>query len=223
VTISQETRDKLDRAQALLRHRNPSGDLAQVLDHALDALLAKLEREKFGATSRPRAGRALRDNADPSYVPNDVRRAVHARDGEQCSFVSESGERCAERGFIELDHRTPVALGGQPTTDEIRVLCRVHNQYEAERLLGADFMRAKREEAAALRTPAASSLDADVSRALRDLGFKAAEVTRAMAATSSVPATTSEERWRAALAALMKSVGTRCSDGAFDVAGWACH
>jgi hypothetical protein len=55
VTISKETRDKLDRATALMRHRNPSGDIAEVLDRALDALLITLEKEKFGATSRPRA------------------------------------------------------------------------------------------------------------------------------------------------------------------------
>jgi hypothetical protein len=151
VTISQATRDKLERAQALLRHRNPSGDLAEVLDCALDALLTTLERKKFGATSRPRAERARRGDSDPRYVASDVRRTVHARDDEQCTFVSDTGERCTERGFIEFDHSTPVALGGQPTTDEVRLLCRPHNQYEAERIFGVDFMRAKREQARAAR------------------------------------------------------------------------
>ena len=58
VTIGQETHDKLTRAQALLRHRNPTGDLAEVIDRAVDALLEVLEKEKFGKTSRPRAAKA---------------------------------------------------------------------------------------------------------------------------------------------------------------------
>src|SRR5690606_24744786 len=45
VTISEATRDKLMRAQALLRHRNPSGELGEVIDRALDALLLVLEKE----------------------------------------------------------------------------------------------------------------------------------------------------------------------------------
>jgi len=61
--------------------------------------------------------------------------------------VSDDGVRCTERGFLELDHRTLVCRGGQPTTDGMRWLCAPHNQYEAERQLGADFMRAKRKQA----------------------------------------------------------------------------
>src|SRR5206468_1652752 len=52
LTIDQATQEKLMRAQALLRHQVPSGELAQVLDLALDALLATLARDKLGATVR---------------------------------------------------------------------------------------------------------------------------------------------------------------------------
>jgi hypothetical protein len=54
VTISKNTHDKLHRAQDLLSHALPSGDLAQVLDRALDALIEKVAKRKFGATSQPR-------------------------------------------------------------------------------------------------------------------------------------------------------------------------
>ena len=144
VTISRETQDKIVRAQALLRHRNPRGELAEAIDRAFDALLVTLEKEKFGAAERPRAAKARGEDADARYVPREVRRTVHARDGEQCTFESDDGVRCTERGFIELDHKTAVALGGKPTVDGIRVLCRAHNQYEAERQLGAELVRTKR-------------------------------------------------------------------------------
>ena len=92
------------RAQALLRRPIPSGELAQILDLVLDALLATLARDKLGATTRPRTGQGRSAATDPRHVPSEVKRAVHARDGEQCSFVNEAGERCLERGFLELDH-----------------------------------------------------------------------------------------------------------------------
>ena len=41
--------------------------------------------------------------------------------------------------------------GGASSAGNVRLLCRAHNQYEAERTFGVDFMRAKREEAIAAR------------------------------------------------------------------------
>jgi hypothetical protein len=163
LTIDQAMQEKIMRAQARMRHEVPSGDLAQILDRALDALLAQQERKKFGATARPRTGKRRAAGTDPRYVPAEVRRAVHARDGEQCTFVSEAGVRCSERGFLELDHRVPVARGGQPTVDNLRTMCAAHNRYEAERIFGTDFMqsrRARKKKAkpctAAVPTPAPS-------------------------------------------------------------------
>jgi len=43
VTITEETRAKLMKAQGLLRHQVPSGDLSELLDLAADALLEKVE------------------------------------------------------------------------------------------------------------------------------------------------------------------------------------
>jgi hypothetical protein len=41
----------------------------------------------------------------------------------------------------------PVARGGEASVDTIRLLCRAHNQYEAERVYGAGFMDQRRREA----------------------------------------------------------------------------
>jgi hypothetical protein len=56
-------------------------------------LLAKLELQKFGATKRPRTGQRRSAVTDPRHVPSEVKRAVHARDGEQCTFVSAAAVR----------------------------------------------------------------------------------------------------------------------------------
>jgi hypothetical protein len=211
-TITRETRDKLERLQALMRHGNPSGDLAEVIDRGCDALMAVIEREKFAATSRPRAKGARPESDDPSYIPADVKRAVHERDGERCTFTSNTGERCGERGFLEIDHIVPAALDGRPTIDNVRLLCRAHNQYEAERKLGADFMEAKRAQA-----KAKAADDRALVEALTSLGYKSAEARCAVTSISDGTEATFEGRLRAALASLSRSRPIRCSDGPFDL------
>jgi len=56
-TIGQSTHEKLAYARALLAHQVAPGDLPTVVDRALEALIEQLEKQKFGKTSRPRAGR----------------------------------------------------------------------------------------------------------------------------------------------------------------------
>jgi hypothetical protein len=143
VTVSQPTYEKLQHARALLGHAVPTGDLAEVLDRALDSLIAKLERRKCAATSKPRATRPRRSR-NVRYIPAPVRRAVWERDGGRCTFVSDTGHRCDERSRLEFDHIEPVARGGRSTLEGLRLRCRAHNQLEAERTFGSGFMEQKR-------------------------------------------------------------------------------
>ena len=52
-----------------------------------------------------------------------------------------------ERHFLEFDHIEPVARGGASTVENVRLLCRAHNQHAAEQAYGAAFMDSKRGEA----------------------------------------------------------------------------
>ena len=154
VTISQSAYEKLRHAQALLGHQIPPGEIAPVIERALEALIAQLEKRKFAATSRPRPRRP-HSSAHPRYVPASVKRAVWQRDGGQCTFVSEGGRRCSERSALEFDHVDPVARGGEATIGGLRMRCRAHNQYAAERTFGSEFMSHKRQEAQRNRAAAA--------------------------------------------------------------------
>ena len=142
--IPTSARDKLLYIQALLGHAVPTGDLSEVLERAFDAYITLLEKQKFAATSRPRAQRG---SQDPRHISAAVKRAVWQRDGGQCGFVGEDGHRCGSRKLLEFDHVDPVARGGEATVDAIRLRCRAHNQYEAECAFGAGFMASKREAA----------------------------------------------------------------------------
>ena len=140
----------LDEGSFHSSHQPGSGDIAQVFERALDALVVQLEKQKFAATSRPRTG-PPRAAASPRYIPAHVRRTVWARDGAQCTFVGDNGRRCQARRLLEYDHVHEVARGGEPSVTGIRLRCRAHNQYQAECTFGAEFMCHKRQAAAEAR------------------------------------------------------------------------
>ena len=161
LTVSDEIRAKLERARDLMSRNASNGNLEAVLDKALDALLAKLEKDRPG-----------------DGIPVDVRRAVFARDGEQCTFCDAQGNRCQERRWLELDHMVPKARGGASDAANLRVVCRAHNQLYAEQAFGREhvarqvYLRQRREQEE-------DALDV-VRRALTNMGFRTTEVRRTM-------------------------------------------
>jgi len=150
VTINGRTHELLRRAQALLGHAMPSGDVAEVLERALVELVDRLEKRKFAKSARPRSPRRpagrQRNAPEGRYVPAAIRRTVWQRDDGRCTFVGDNGKRCEERKSLEFDHVDPIARGGQTTAGNLRLRCRAHNQYAAERTYGAAFMRGKRDQ-----------------------------------------------------------------------------
>jgi 5-methylcytosine-specific restriction endonuclease McrA len=144
-TMPREMGEMLDHLKALVSHRIPSGDVVEVLSHALRVAIQHEEKQKFAATTKPRS--THRPSADSRYIPMPVKGAVWLRDGGQCTFTSETGKRCQARRLLEFDHIVEVARGGASTVDNIRLRCRHHNQYTAEQSFGAGFMKAKREDA----------------------------------------------------------------------------
>ncbi len=225
-TIGQSAHDKLRYAQELLSHQLPSGDIAEIFERALDALIPALERSKFAATDTPRNG-ATCSPPGSRHIPAQVRRAVWERDGGQCTYVSASGHRCAARKFLEFDHVDPIARGGTASVSGIRLRCRAHNQLEAERAFGAGFMenrrraaeasaavRAKSEAAGRAKAAAealaearakqeaaarAQAAAAEVIPWLRKLGFQSDEARQAAAFCADIPETPLEARVRKAL------------------------
>ena len=111
LTVSDDVRAKLERARDLMSHRIRRNDLETVLDHALDALLAKLEKERVG-----------------DGIPRAVRREVFERDGERCTFTDDRGNRCPARADLEIDHIVPRARGGTNDAENLRVVCRAAQQ-----------------------------------------------------------------------------------------------
>jgi 5-methylcytosine-specific restriction endonuclease McrA len=206
-TIGQNVHDKLRYAQELMSHQLPSGEIAEIFERALDALIPQLEKRKFAATDRPRKS-ATCSRAGSRHIPAQVRRAVWQRDGGQCTFVSATGQRCPARRFLEFDHMDEVARDGVATVSRVRLRCRAHNQYEAERTFGAEFMANKRRAAAEAQAAVKAQVEAaaraqaaaaEVIPWLRRLGFRADEARQAAAFCETIPDAPLEERVRRAL------------------------
>jgi hypothetical protein len=234
VMIRRGTREVLEHVQNLLGHAIPPGEVAEVLDRALRHYARHLEKRKFGATDRPRPSAALPTKATGRYIPAPVRQLVWERDGGRCTFESATGKRCDARHGLEFDHIVPVGRGGESTVDNLRLRCREHNQLEAERTYGAEFMKNKRNGArqsangsavpgaapvpagkreatsrpiANLRSeedPARDGLRRDTLAALRVLGFRARDAERAAEFAMQDPGASLEGCVRAALAWLVQ-------------------
>jgi 5-methylcytosine-specific restriction endonuclease McrA len=76
------------------------------------------------------------------HIPRAIKRDHFARSGHRCEFVDPTTKRrCEATHFLELDHVKPLAFGGTTTRDNLRVLCRAHNQWHALKSFGHKKMQ----------------------------------------------------------------------------------
>jgi hypothetical protein len=113
---------------------------------AKHTLESSAERLHSGSTERRRERNPMdQPESEPStYIPRAVRREVMVRDGYQCTFVGPEGNRCPERGRLQLDHfPVPSSCHGPATSANLRVRCAVHNALAAEKFFGRDWVLRK--------------------------------------------------------------------------------
>ena len=163
LSITDEEHEDLRSAQALLGHAVPSGDPALIYARAMKHYVAHLEKQRLGA--KPGSAKAA-PRARGRGIPRALRRLVWERDGGRCAFVSADGHRCESTRRLELDHVQPLALGGETTPENLRVLCRAHNRHEAERILGKEHVQQRRELAQRERARAKAAATTSAARAI---------------------------------------------------------
>jgi hypothetical protein len=156
LNASVQLKEKLARAVDLLSHANPTGDLAVVIERALDLLIDQVQKQRFAQTKRPRRRHprrkhpveaengALSTDARPQsrrrHIPNEIKRQITARDGVRCTFVGADGTRCDATKFAQIHHEEPWARGGGDTADNLRILCAAHNRLLGEQDFGRQFV-----------------------------------------------------------------------------------
>ena len=200
-TASAELREKIEKARELLSHALPSGDLAAVIERALDELIQQETKRRTGA-GKPRKKRSLSEGS--RHVPVDIARLVWERDENRCAFVDEQGRRCSARRFLTIEHREPFAFEGPPTVENLCLLCSAHNAQAARDVFGDEHIEAKRAERAR------KDMITKVHKALRRMGFSESEVRTSLADLKNTEAAADPESLlRAALLDLVPATGTK--------------
>jgi len=143
--LTQEEMELVHQAQAALCSAKVKDTLLSAAkkvisrQQRLEQLREKRAAKKECASPVRRTGAEdLKDNSRSRYIPVEVRHAVVMRDNKQCSYVSPTGVRCCERNNLELDHIIPFSLGGESTTENLRLLCKTHNLMFAENTFGRE-------------------------------------------------------------------------------------
>ncbi len=136
VTVSKDLLRKLEEVRDAMSHTMPGATDAELLEAGLDLLLAQAAKRR-GLVARPQ--KKLRPSKR-DHIPAHVRREVWKRDGGKCQWPLASGGICGATRDLELDHINPLSLGGTSTADDLRVVCRPHNDLAARQILGEDLM-----------------------------------------------------------------------------------
>jgi 5-methylcytosine-specific restriction endonuclease McrA len=93
-----------------------------------------------------------RNNTRSRHIPIAIKDEVFARGEGRCTFVGPDGVRCDSPWNLEIDHIKPYAKEGDHSIHNLRLLCGRHNQYEAERVYGKNFMERRITKAKPVKT-----------------------------------------------------------------------
>jgi|GEM_PF-606530 len=114
-TASLALKEKLELARDLMRHTNPSGDFAPIIERALDLLLAQLMRRRFGKTRK-----AQHDSAATS--PSQRASEASQRAGDSpATALSTTHTDLSPSMSTHISHSLRQASGDVPASDTDRI------------------------------------------------------------------------------------------------------
>jgi 5-methylcytosine-specific restriction endonuclease McrA len=141
VVLTADTIKKLNEIQEALGGKNANLGLGELVSHLIEKVHSQIAKKDTTSATHPSTAAVKRRNKSPR-IPKSVRAEVKERAGHRCEFIDESsGRRCSSKRQLELDHIIPKFMGGTDNVQNLRLLCRSHNQWFAEKHLGKEFMK----------------------------------------------------------------------------------
>jgi hypothetical protein len=138
LSVNEKLLKKIEELKALVSHKVPSQSLHDLLELMVDESLSR-HRVKESKNipkllnASPAPGKISGVAKSTRYISSETRKRIWMRDKGCCSYKdSKTGRICAARHFLEIDHIQPFVLGGPNTEENLRLLCRTHNQLRAE-------------------------------------------------------------------------------------------
>lgn len=139
LTVHNQVIAKLNRIRVLRSHKTTNMTYESLINDMCDFVLKKIDpnfknMKKTQKDSKVSAARSMDSKATNTskylrYIPSPLRTEVWMRDGGQCTYTSQkTGHRCQAQHFLEIDHIQPIYAGGTATLNNLRLLCRGHNQ-----------------------------------------------------------------------------------------------
>jgi 5-methylcytosine-specific restriction endonuclease McrA len=159
-TVEPECMQKVEEVKAILSRKYPEGvPLGKLLEEMADEYLEKhsperkrKRREKRRAKQKEKEKCNRHKNSKRSrHIPQALQDEVYARDEGRCTFVGPNGVRCNSTWNLEIDHIKPYAKGGKHSIRNLRLLCAKHNNHEAERSYGGQFIKRRIYEAKSIK------------------------------------------------------------------------
>ncbi len=152
--VTKEAHEIGERLKGLLAHSHPNMSNGELIEMALKALqekvdpLAKAKRvankkEKAEVTTPASKQRVNSPSKTPGDVPAAVSNPVWIRDDGKCA-------NCGSFSAIQEEHVVAVALGGESTVENVKLLCRSCNQRSAIEVYGVGKMDSFLREPASL-------------------------------------------------------------------------
>ena len=85
---------------------------------------------------------ALQQTSTSRYIPAALKKAVWQEAQGRCTYTDpRTKHRCESTHMLEIDHALPLALGGQTELQNLRLVCRAHNQFLALQAFGKAKMQ----------------------------------------------------------------------------------
>ncbi|MDZ4678174.1 MAG: HNH endonuclease signature motif containing protein [Oligoflexia bacterium] len=158
INVPLEFLDEIETLKNIYSKSHPGITTAELL-----ALLVKKETQKLDPAREPRKYKQtkVQDNVQgggqtdfQAKVQRGVsgtyekfgaptafqKRQVWQKYQSQCSFQTFDGKRCDSKYGLEIDHIQPKALGGDTSLENLRLLCKAHNQKAAIDIFGFTHM-----------------------------------------------------------------------------------
>jgi hypothetical protein len=157
--MDQEQVNLFEELRAKLAHQNPNATLAELVKMISKLALKQLAKPQAKTVSKPLTTepKAMTASSPSSntransskplalaqvkptsrYIPAQEKRTVRERDPHECSWIDPKTKlKCRSKFMLEFDHIKPFGLEGSSTAENLRLLCRVHNQYRARETWG---------------------------------------------------------------------------------------
>jgi hypothetical protein len=129
-TADERLMTDIEKIKRLWAHKNANFTFAELFTEITQTLLKKIDPENL-----PPVAPRINENSNTRHIPNKTRKFVWQRDEGKCTYLDPQSKRvCNSTHAIQIDHLDPYSMGGTHDPENLRLLCRAHNQHNADQL-----------------------------------------------------------------------------------------